>query len=135
MTPRLSNQAGFTLIEILVALLIFSFGLLGFVGLQARAIQFSVGAEDSNRAALLANEIASIMVATNKVDTTDAALAAAITAWQGRVTNASSGLPNAAASAATTGNTATIRIEWRPTSMASTATSNNYQTQVILPVP
>jgi len=50
------------LIEVLVAILIFSFGLLGFVGLQARAIQFSASAEDSNRAALLANELASQLV-------------------------------------------------------------------------
>lgn len=135
MTPRSRRQVGFTLIEILVALLIFSFGLLGFVGLQARAIQYSVGAEDSNRAALLANDIASIMVATNKVDTTNPDLATAITTWKSRVTTGPSALPNAAPTVVTTGNTATIRIEWRPPSMPSAAASNSYQTQVVLPVP
>jgi type IV pilus assembly protein PilV len=49
------------LIEALVSILIFSFGVLGLIGLQASAINFSVDAEDRNRAALFANEIASSM--------------------------------------------------------------------------
>ncbi len=131
---RFSRQTGFTLIEILVALLIFSFGLLGFVGLQARAIQYSVGAEDSNRAALLANDLASTMVARGAVDPADTYLAAAITTWQGRVASGPAALPNATASAVmTAASSATIRIDWRPTSMAASASSNTYQTQVILP--
>jgi len=55
-SPRRRPQAGFTLIEVLVAILICSIGLLGMVGLQARAMQYAVGAEDVNRAALLADE-------------------------------------------------------------------------------
>lgn len=50
------SQAGFTLIEILVAILICSIGLLGILGLQARAMQYSVGAEDVVRAARLVDE-------------------------------------------------------------------------------
>ena len=53
---------GMTLVEVLVSLLIFSFGLLGLMGLQARALRFSIGAEDTNRAALLANEVAAQML-------------------------------------------------------------------------
>ena len=53
---------GMTLVEVLVSLLIFSFGLLGLMGLQARALRFSTGAEDTNRAALLANEVAAQML-------------------------------------------------------------------------
>lgn len=130
---RRAHQHGFTLIEILVALLIFSFGLLGFVGLQARAIQFSVGAEDSNRAALLANDMAATMVLKNTVDTT--ALATDIAAWQARAASATAGLPNGTASASNTGNVATLTLTWRAPSVASgTANATNrYQTQLTLP--
>ena len=38
-----------------------SVGLLGLIGLQARAVNFSVNAEDRNRAALFANDVASGM--------------------------------------------------------------------------
>lgn len=52
----LRGQAGFTLIEVLVAILICSIGLMGILGLQARAMQYSVGSEDVTRAARLADE-------------------------------------------------------------------------------
>jgi len=42
--PRIiDNQQGFTLIEIMIALTIFAFGLLGIAALQGRAIQFNAG--------------------------------------------------------------------------------------------
>ena len=50
-----------TLIEVLVSLLIFSFGFLGLIGMQARAVQLSTDAEDRSRAALLANDIVTTM--------------------------------------------------------------------------
>ncbi|MEP7101705.1 MAG: type IV pilus modification protein PilV [Burkholderiales bacterium] len=133
-TNRPLPQRGFSLIEVLVALLIFSFGLLGFVGLQARAIQFSVGAEDSNRAALLANDMAATMVLQNTADTT--VLATQITAWQDRAASATAGLPNGAASAVSaSASSATLTITWRAPSVASGAANatNRYQTQVTLP--
>ncbi|MBC8056679.1 MAG: type IV pilus modification protein PilV [Rhizobiales bacterium] len=131
----LRAQRGLTLIEVLVAILIFSFGLLGFVGLQARAIQFSVGAEDSNRAALLANEMATTMLMLKEVNVTNPNVAAEIVKWQTRTTSSSTmGLPNAEASATSTGNVATLTITWRANSVAATApnATNRYVTQVIL---
>ena len=133
MPTRKSHQRGFTLIEILVSILIFSFGLLGFVGLQARAIQFSVGAEDSNRAALLANDMAATMVLKGTVNTTT--LSTDIAAWQSRASSPSVGLPNGAASATSVGNVATLTLTWRaPSAISGTPNSTNrYQTQVTLP--
>ena len=128
------HQAGLTLIEVLVAILIFSFGLLGFVGLQARAIQYSVSAEDSNRAALLANEMASTMVMNKTVNPTT--LAAAITAWQARASDAAgAGLPNGRGEVVRNGNVATITVRWLPTGAASGAANseNKYVTQVVIP--
>jgi type IV pilus assembly protein PilV len=132
---RQRGQRGLTLIEVLVAILIFSFGLLGFVGLQARAIQFSVGAEDSNRAALLANEMATTMLTRNTIDETEPGLAAAIVQWQARAASTAVGLPNGSASAVRVGNVSTLTLTWRPTNAASTsaASTNKYVTQVILP--
>jgi type IV pilus assembly protein PilV len=122
-----------TLIEVLVAILIFSFGLLGFVGLQARAIQFSVSAEDSNRAALLANEIASTMELAQTVNLPPTT----VSAWQARVSDPTgAGLANGTGTVtAVTANTATVTITWQATSAASGAANsvNRYTTQVVLP--
>ena len=132
--PR--RQSGLTLIEVLVAMLIFSFGLLGFVGLQARAIQYSVSAEDSNRAALLANEIGTMMVEKNDVnlDHVDPQL---IIDWKARVATATGdGLPNGQGEVSIdAGKVATITLTWRaPGAISGTANSvNKYVTQVILP--
>lgn len=128
------RHAGMTLIEVLVAILIFSVGLLGFVGLQARAIRFSMSAEDSNRAAVLANEMATTMLVKNSIEPSE--LAADIAAWQARASDpAGVGLPNGAATAVRNGKVTTLRIAWRAPSAASAAANaeNQYVTQVMLP--
>lgn len=133
--PRRS-ESGMTLIEVLVAILIFSIGLLGIVGLQARAIQFSVGAEDSNRAALLVNEISSNMQLYDRVDlTTDTTTAALLTAWQTRVsTPTSGGLANGLGSVTPTGaRSAQVTITWLPPDSPAGADRHRYVTQVVLP--
>ena len=84
-------QRGVTLLEVLVSILIFSFGILGLVGLQARATQYSVDAEDRNRAALLADDLAAQMRMARRVDIDT-------TAWEQRVGAADQvGLPNGTA--------------------------------------
>lgn len=50
-------QRGFTLIEVLVSLLVFAFGILGLVGLQASAIRFSTDAQQRADATFLADQI------------------------------------------------------------------------------
>jgi type IV pilus assembly protein PilV len=139
---RLRIQSGMTLIEVMVAVLIFSLGLLGLVGLQSRAVQFSTIAEDSNRAALLANEIASEILLKNLPRGTSATAAVDLTgvgvsAWQGRVSNTTkNGLPNGSGTITTLGNVATITITWKATSAKASgpgSSSNQYVTQVFLP--
>jgi type IV pilus assembly protein PilV len=129
-----ARQGGMTLIEVLVALLIFSFGLLGFVGLQAKAIQYSAGAEDSNRAALLANDMAAAMVGQNSLvldSTTESN-------WVARVASpASGGLPGGLGkvTAASDNLSATLKITWAAASAvgAASAAQHQYLTQVYLP--
>jgi type IV pilus assembly protein PilV len=52
---------GFTLIEILVSLLVFSVGILGMAGFQAMSTRNSVDSSERSRAALLANELVAKM--------------------------------------------------------------------------
>ena len=123
------SQTGAGLIEVLVSILIFSFGILGLVALHARGTQLSVDAEDRNRAALLANEIATEMWTMQSVNLT----AAAIEAWQARVANAqASGLPQGAGNVVVNGNVADITVTWRPPSRAA-GDASRLTTQVVMP--
>jgi type IV pilus assembly protein PilV len=118
---------GMSLIEVLTTVLIFSIGLIALVGLQSRAVQVSVNAEDTNRAALFASELASEMM----LQRTATLSSAAITAWTARVQNtAEGGLPNATVSVEAAGtNTADIQISWQ---QPSSQTMNRYRTQVVI---
>jgi type IV pilus assembly protein PilV len=127
--PRCRAARGISLIEVLVVLVLFSFGLIGMVGLQARALQTSVGAEDSARAALLANDMASRMWGARSV-TLDAAV---VEVWNDRVADQTQGgLPNGEGTVTVAGNVATIRVTWRAPHEPSTA-GHVYQTQVQMP--
>jgi type IV pilus assembly protein PilV len=125
-----SSQHGMALIEVLVSLLIFAFGVLGLIGLESRAINFSVDAEDRNRAALLANEISSSMWLTGSVTVSTAALAA----WNTQAsTPTAAGLPNGVVTitpVAGSTNSTDIAITWTPPSHATVSTLT---TRVILP--
>jgi type IV pilus assembly protein PilV len=116
------------MIEVMVAIVLLSFGLIGVVGLQAKAVQNSVSAEDSNRAAMLANEMASAMWTNQSVVLPPAT----ITAWNTAVGNPTDrGLPNGQGTVIVVDNVATITVTWRaPNEPAGTA--HNYVTHVQL---
>lgn len=60
--PRSSRRpAGFTLVEVLVAIVILSFGLLGMVGLQAASLQANRDARLQSTAVSLGKELAEMM--------------------------------------------------------------------------
>ncbi len=123
------GQRGMSMIEVLIVIVLFSFGLLGMVGLQARATQTSVSAEDNNRAALLANELATWMWSSNTVSLPSASIAD----WNTRVADATSlGLPGGAGEVVVTGNVARITITWRPPHLAA-GDSRRYVTEVLIP--
>ena len=135
-------QQGIALIECLIAMLIFSFGVLGLVGLEARAINFSVDAEDRNRAALFAQEIASQMWINGNVDRNSFATAAEKATYDAVITAGKASLYNATvlvtivppppASFATV-NSATIKITWHPPQDKATDPDSVLTTQVVLP--
>jgi type IV pilus assembly protein PilV len=127
-SPRGRQQAGIALLEVLVAILLFSFGILGLIGLQARAISFSTDAEDRNRAAMLANEVATLMWLNNSLTVPEPSL----TPWKARVgASLSSGVgevvPDAAAGAAD------VLITWRAPSKPASEPASQLVTRVVLP--
>ena len=58
---RTRTSRGFSLIEVLVAIVVLSFGLLGMVGMQAFALQSNQEARLQGQAAVLARELAEMM--------------------------------------------------------------------------
>ena len=132
--PRSGRSSrGFTLVEVLISILVFSFGLLGAAALQSVAVQVGTQNGDRSRASVLANEMVSTLWAkqTSTPSTTD------LNAWKAKVANTTAtGLPNGVGSvAACSGgvtNCATITITWKAPSAKSTAQSNQYTTNVVI---
>jgi type IV pilus assembly protein PilV len=65
-TRSLPSQSGVMLVEVLIAILIFSVGLLGIVGMQGMAIQQVTDARFRTDAALLANQLIARMWVTDR---------------------------------------------------------------------
>ena len=123
---------GFSMVEVLVGLLIITFGLLGLMSMQARALQASVGTEDAQRAVLLANEMAVAMFNANTVDVGRDA----VKAWRARVADASRrGVPNGVGAVTMTSpTTARITVSWTPVQSRGTAdAAHRYSTDVLIP--
>lgn len=59
--PRPARQQGFSLMEVLVSIVVLSFGLLGMVGMQAAALQSNREARLQSQAAGFAKELAEMM--------------------------------------------------------------------------
>lgn len=124
-----AHGAGFTLIEVLAVLVLFSIGLLGLVALQTRTTRHVVDAEDNSRAVLLANDLAATMWGANSVNLSSSV----ITAWQASIpASGARGLPNGSGSVSVSGNIATITVQWRAPNEASDV-SHRYVTQVLIP--
>ena len=112
------------LLETLIALLVFSIGLLGFVALHSRAISLSADAQDRNRAALLASEMVSSMWLSG-VNMADCG------AWATKVADTrAAGLPNGQCAVVTEGKTTRITITWQAPTHEETS---SYTTAVVLP--
>jgi type IV pilus assembly protein PilV len=127
------NNSGAVLLEALISILIFAFGVLGLVGMQSVATQNSVNSQDRAVASILANDLVSQMWAKKTSTITSAAIAGDITAWKAKVQN--SILSNAAGSVVqdpvVTG-LATITITWKAPSKSSTENVSRYETSVFV---
>ncbi|WGT63797.1 type IV pilus modification protein PilV [Variovorax paradoxus] len=130
-----ASQSGVALIEVLVSVLLFSLGILGLIGLQTRAIGLSLDAEDRNRAALIANDIAATMWTTRTVaidpDVGEPS-------WNDRASNPQAGgLPGGTVQITSdvAANTADILITWRPPQRPVGQQDSRLTTRVALPPP
>lgn len=112
--PSRRRARGMTLIEILCAILVMTLGLLGLVSVMAKASQATIATDDAQRAASLANEMATQMWLSGTV----AVPTATLTAWQTRVAAATdAGLPNGVGAITRPDaaiNFARITITWTP---------------------
>jgi type IV pilus assembly protein PilV len=128
---RINRHRGMTLIEVLVSLLIFSFGFLGLIGMQAKAVQISTDAEDRSRASLLANEIVSKMWMNKSLSVSQSDK----NAWIARVQDPSvSGLPSAGGDVSNPVNgLVTVTVTWRSPARNVSASDSQYVTQVMMP--
>lgn len=126
--PAAAPARGISLLEVLIVILLFSFGMIGTLSLLAKSTQISVAAEDSNRASLLASDLAARMWVSGNVTlpTTE------VDAWKTRVADGTNtGLPNGAGDVSVAAGIATITITWRaPHEPAGTV--HTYVTQVRL---
>lgn len=128
------QQSGSMLLEGLIAVLIFSLGILAIVGLQATAVKASTDARYRSEAALLANQLLGTMWVS---DRTTAALqtnfntgGVGYVAW--RDNDVLGALPGAAANPPTVvvdaAGTATITLFWLAPSEPAAATPHRYVT-------
>jgi len=123
------RQSGFSLIEVLIALVLFSVGILGVIALQATATNLTTSAEDSTRASLLVNELTAEM---NNQQTISLPTAT-VTAWQNKVNGTTASnltLPGGVGTVNVdgSGNFVTITVTWTDAqvSTAGNASTHSY---------
>lgn len=129
--PRPRSGRGFALIEVLISVLLLSLGILGLIGLQARAMNMSGEAEDRNRAAVLADDLASRIWMTRSLTLP----AGELDTWKAFIADADqSRLPNATGTVtAVSGNAnaVDVTITWRAPSRAL-GDNSTLRTRVVL---
>lgn len=138
MTRTMTKQTGSVILEALIAILIFSMGILALVGMQATAINNVADAKYRNTAGFLADQIVGTMWSTHSTDPLAAAsnVAAYIPdptfacnpcsgangnaytqAWAASGVQAA--LPSGTSSIAIAGSQVTVTIKWTPPNTAT----------------
>jgi len=112
---------GFSLIEVLVAMTIFSFGILGMLGMQARAIGNFSDSKYRTDAALLSDALINEVWVNraniaNYAYTSGGTAPAPVQPWLSQV---QATLPNGAANVTVAGNQVTVTVTWQPLDAAA----------------
>jgi type IV pilus assembly protein PilV len=111
----MSAQRGFMLLEVLVALLIFSVGVLGVVGLQASMTKAQTGSKYRADAAFLAQRLLGTIWADvrNRADyaTANCSSNSRCSEWSANVATV---LPNGTPTVTVAGDVVTVSIAWTP---------------------
>lgn len=114
-----ARQEGLAVVENLVAILIFSFGILGIVGLLATSMKSSAAAKYRNEASMLANQIVGQMWIADKSNTAlkasfESPGGASFVSWKTSVSNVLPGVDtNAPTVVIDANNVATVTVRWR----------------------
>ena len=125
------QQGGFTLIDVLIAILIFSIGVLALIALQVTSVRMSSNAKYRSEAALLTNRLIGEMWVTDRVATTLQTNyntgGASYTTWANAV---QATLPGSAASAPTVAVAAdgqvTVNVFWKAPNEPATEPEHRY---------
>ncbi len=125
-----ANQSGYMLVEVLVAILLFSIGLMGLIALQTASSQNATNAEYRSIAANLSNELVTQMWIKNTADPTATGLSAEITSWKAKV---AASLPNATGEVQRTGDITSVTVRYKLPSKTAAENSNQFSTQVVIP--
>ena len=111
---KMKRQGGFTLIEVMVSILIFSFGVIAMVGLQAASIGNMIQGTYRTNASLLANRVLGQMMVdkSNVASYADSAGTSFVPKklWLDDVKAA---LPNGGATVVISGSQVTVVVSWR----------------------
>lgn len=135
-----TRQSGVILIEALVAILIFSVGILALVGLQAIAIKQSTDARYRTEAATLANELIAEMWVSDRTTATLIANFATggprYAAWANRV---AATLPGGIAPTVSIDPAGTVlpgrvlvTVQWRAPNESANAAAHNYRISAVI---
>jgi type IV pilus assembly protein PilV len=117
-SPLLSlSQAGFSLLELLVSLLVFSVGMLGLMSVQLSALRLSHDSSLNYRASLLASERAEQMLATGSM--------LGLQQWQEDVARM---LPAGTGTVTQSADAYQIVLQWRSSEAQSNAQTANAST-------
>ena len=115
----MNRQHGMAIVENMIAILIFAFGILGIVGLQAASVKNTASAKMRNDASMLANQIVGQMWTGDRSNAAlktayESPAGASFVAWTGDVANI---LPGVADNPPTVvidnNNVATVTVRWR----------------------
>lgn len=120
MIPRRTAQKGVSLIEVLVAVIVFSIGLLGLAGLQMNALKFNESAAVRGHAVFLAEEMAdrirsrpaSVDLASYAIDFCGDSCAPALADHVQWMQNLGAQLPAGNGSVEVVDNLVTITVRW-----------------------
>jgi type IV pilus assembly protein PilV len=129
---RRRGQAGFSLIEALVAILLFSLGVLSLVGLQVSAVQQATQAKLRSEASLLADKLIATMWVTDRTAATLATFNTGGTRYNTWLAEVQAALPGSGANAPTVTVTAngqvTVNVFWKAPSEPASNPVHNFVT-------
>jgi len=135
-TTRRRRQRGISMIEVLVTVLIFSFGMLGLAGLQLRTMSYSQSSLFRSQATALTDDVldrmrASRATASSWVTDFDSTGTAGtdLADWKGEVAGL---LPSGQAAVAVSSSTVTVTIRWRDSPDKSDTELTTFTTVTVL---